>query len=257
MIEHEIPEYQRFASEMADAAGTVLRRYFRVPLTVESKEDASPVTRADREAEDVMRTLIASRYFAHGIFGEEHERINAEAEYQWVLDPIDGTRAFTCGIPTFTTLVALAHGGMPVIGIIDQPVTGERWAATYAQTLMNGTPVQVSTCRELHGARIASTSTYYFTGPERARFDRLREKGAQLHLGGDAYLYAMMASGYIDAVVDAGLKPYDFCAVVPVVQGAGGIITDWDGQPLHIGSAGRVIAAATPELHAALMRGLS
>lgn len=249
-----------FAETLADASGEVLRRYFGKPPTAELKADASPVTAADREAESAMRALIAGKFPHHGIFGEEGARVNPEAPLQWVLDPIDGTRSFLAGYLTFTTLIALCENGVPMLGVIDQPVLRERWTGLGStatkksgQTGQNGQPDQTGQTRkpaDLSRATLATTSLDYFSEAERAAFKKLRAGVNTAHYGGDAYAYAMLAAGRIDIVADAAMKPYDFCALVPVVEAAGGVITDWRGAPLTLDSDGHVLAAATPELHA-------
>ncbi len=245
--------YVPFARQLASAAGAVIHRYFRAPLTVEQKADDSPVTIADREAESAMRLLIMQHYPEHGIFGEEGARHLPHAEYQWVLDPIDGTRAFIAGYPTFTTLIALCHHGVPILGLIHQPIMEETWEAAC------GSPPSLPEMDEAYlfpasnsGLALATTSTDYFTPDEALAFSRVREACGQVVLGGDAYAYAMLASGYIDVVIDAGLKPYDFCALVPVVESVGGKITDWNGAPLHLNSGGQVIAARNAATHTTL-----
>lgn len=238
------------AHRMADEAGEILRRYFRVEMTVDSKADASPVTKADREVETMLRSHIEAAYPQHGIIGEEFGNVRPEAELQWILDPIDGTRAFIAGETTFTTLIALAKKGTPILGVINQPITNERWVGVTGQpTLLNGKPVSVRNCGSLSQATVATTGMQYFTAGQAAIFDRLKSKCGNVKFGGDAYLYASLASGRVDLVVEAGLKPYDFCTHASVIEGAGGIITDWNGQPLTLHSDGRVIAAGTKELH--------
>jgi inositol-phosphate phosphatase/L-galactose 1-phosphate phosphatase/histidinol-phosphatase len=242
----EASEVTKFAIQLADKAGEIARRYFRSSLEVIAKDDASPVTIADREIESAIAGMIAKKYPDHGIYGEEHGRINANATYQWVIDPIDGTRAFIAGIPTFTTLIALCEDDIPILGIIDQPISGERW--------VGATPsgVKITTKRNtaLRNAAIGTTSApYYFSTLENARFNRLRAQCAHTIIGGDAYGYAMLATGQLDLFADTCMKPYDFCALVPVVQAAGGVITDWAGKPLTLHSDGTVLAAANAELH--------
>jgi histidinol phosphatase-like enzyme (inositol monophosphatase family) len=235
---------------MADSAGDILRNYFRSPVLIDRKDDASPVTRADREAETAMRALIEAHFPDHGIVGEEFGNVRADSEYQWVLDPIDGTRGFIGGYPLFTTLIALLYQNKPVLGIINQPITQERWVGVAGESsLLNFKAVSVRDCRELKDAVIATTSIDYFTAAQAGKFALLRKSCANTVLGGDAYAYAMLASGNIDVVVEAGTKPYDFCALVPVVEGAGGVITDWQGKKLGLQSDGTVLAAATVQLH--------
>lgn len=247
----EATELTKFAETLADAAGDIARRYFRAPLNVIAKEDASPVTIADREIETRLSEMIAKTYPEHGIFGEEHGRTRQDAAYQWVIDPIDGTRAFIAGIPTFTTLIALCKNSVPILGIIDQPIAKERWiGAAGKPSTLNGKNSATRMNKELGKAAIGTTSApYYFSEGESRTFESLRALCAHTIIGGDGYGYAMLASGQMDLFVDTCLKPYDFCALAPVITGAGGIITDWSGQPLSIHSKGDVVAAANIELH--------
>ncbi len=238
-----------FAGALADAARPVIRRHFRTPIAVDSKPDASPVTIADRDAEAAMRTLIEARYPEHGIIGEEHGTVRADAEWCWVLDPIDGTKAFITGKPIFGTLVALVRGGEPVLGIIDQPVLGERWLGVAGQaTLFNGRPVRTRPCAELSLAILNATTPDMFEGRAAAAFQALGARAAMTQYGGDCYAYGLLASGFIDLVVEAGLKPYDFAALLPVITGAGGAVSDWRGQPMRLDSDGRIVAAGDPAL---------
>lgn len=246
------------AHRMADTAGDILRRYWGQSHAVEHKADASPVTHADREVEAVIRTLIEAEFPNQGIFGEEHGRLRPDAAWQWVIDPIDGTHAFIAGQPTFTTLIALAKDGIPLLGLIDQPVSKERWLGISGQnTMCNGAMVQPRPCTALSQAMLATTAMKYFKPPQAALFEHLKEACKKTMFGGDAYLYANLASGKLDIVMEASLKPYDFCALRPVVEGAGGIITDWHGKPLTLDSDGTVLAAATPELHQQALRRLT
>ncbi len=202
------------AHRMADAAGEIIRRYWRMPIIAQRKADASPVTLADREAEAAMRALIEAHYPDHGIIGEEFGNLREDAPFQWVLDPIDGTRAFIAGYPTFTTLIALAKDGVPILGVIDQPITKERWVGMAGEkSTLDGKTIATRDCRILENAVIATTSAPYYFNPEQAAiFEKIRKICAQTVIGGDGYGYAMLASGQIDIFIDAGLKPYDFCA---------------------------------------------
>ncbi len=239
---------------MAEASGAILRRCYRMPTTINRKSDSSAVTLADREVEQRLREMIEAHYPEHGIIGEEFGNIRSSSDYQWVIDPIDGTRSFIAGYPLFTTLIALAQNGAPVLGIIDQPVSGERWlGAIGIDTTLNGTPVKTSACTTLSDAVLATTSIDYFTQAQAQIFQELKSQISSTILGGDAYAYAMLASGRIDLVVDAGMKPYDYCALKTVIEGAGGVITDWAGKALTTTSDGSVIAAATKELHVAAL----
>ena len=254
MTSTELAELQHLlplARALADAARQHTLPLFRTALEVTSKLDASPVTVADRSAEASMRQLLGAHVPSHGILGEEHGRERMDAEWLWVLDPIDGTKSFITGSPLWGTLVALLHRGQPVLGLVDMPVLGERWLAVRGQaTLCNGQAVRVSTCRSLEQARIYTTSPDAFNPAEWAAFDVLSRVCALRRFGGDCYSYAQLAAGHIDLVVEAGLQPYDYLAMVTLVQSAGGVMSDWNGQPLGVGSDGRVLAAATSELHA-------
>jgi len=232
------------ANRMADAAGEILRAAYRQPLAVDRKADSSPVTRADRDVEAALCALIEAQYPDHGIIGEEFGDVRAESPYQWVLDPIDGTRSFIGGYPLFTTLIALVHKDIPILGVIDQPILRERRVGVAGQNSDSGLRRN-----DIKNATIATTSIDYFTPEQTASFQKLKSQCANTVLGGDAYAYAMLANGQIDIVIDAGLKPYDFCALRPVIEGAGGVITDWEGKAITLASDGRVIAAGSGELH--------
>lgn len=259
-----------FAHELADAARAETLHRFRTHLRVEAKgapasADAAnidPVTEADREAERVIRARIEARYPDHGIVGEEFGTVRGGAPYRWVLDPIDGTRAFICGTPSWTTLIALEHRGLPLLGLIDQPHIGERWVGARGRptVMLRGSEPRVvrtkSSQTQLAGARISSTdprATGYFTAAEAAAFERLAARAAVCRFSLDAYGYALLASGSLDLVVESGLAHYDYAALAPVIEGAGGVITDWRGRPFDADRGGRTLAAATPELHAAAM----
>lgn len=245
-------DYLAFAHELADRAGEVLRRYYRAPVTVDYKADESPVTIADREAERVMRDLIRARFPEHGIEGEEFASERGDAELVWNLDPIDGTKAFLTGRPTFGTLISLLREGRPVLGVIDQCISHERWVGVLdAPSTLNGKPIRVRPCPDLAHAVLANTSPQMFrTAEEQAAFARLAQAARVTVYGGDCYAYGLLAMGFTDLVVEADLDLHDFAALVPVIEGAGGIITDWQGQALGPGSDGRVAAAGDRRVHA-------
>ncbi|MEZ0244369.1 MAG: histidinol-phosphatase [Sphingomonas sp.] len=235
------------AHRLADVAGAAIRPRFRAEFGLETKSDLSPVTLADREAEEAMRKLIIAERPMDGIFGEEFGEREGTSGRVWVLDPIDGTRSFVAGRAIFGTLIALVEDGWPVLGVIDQPVQRERWVgAVGRETLFNGAPVRTRTCRELKGAQLATTSPHLFGAHEGEHYLALAAAVGSPLYGGDCYNYALLASGHIDIVVEMGLKLYDFAAMVPVVEGTGGRMCDWEGDPLHAGSAGDVIAAGDP-----------
>jgi histidinol phosphatase-like enzyme (inositol monophosphatase family) len=235
------------ANRLADAAGAVIRPLFRAEYGLEVKDDLSPVTIADREAEAAMRRLIVAERPMDGIVGEEHETREGTSGRTWVLDPIDGTRAFIAGRPIFGTLIALIEEGWPMLGVIDQPIIGERWVGAMGRpTLFNGKPAKTRVCRELGKAFLATTSPALFDDGQLHAFEHLDGQVLSTVLGGDCYNYGGVASGHLDIVVEAGLKLHDFAALVPVVEGAGGRMCDWQGDPLHAGSNGEVIAAGDP-----------
>jgi inositol-phosphate phosphatase/L-galactose 1-phosphate phosphatase/histidinol-phosphatase len=249
MNERVSAAYLALAGELAERAGAIIRRHFRQTITVEQKPDRTPVTVADREAEKAMREAIEAHYPAHGIWGEEFGRVRPEADYVWVLDPIDGTKSFIAGVPLFGTLISLTYKGKPVLGVIDQPISRERWvgAAGHA-TLMNGRPVKTRACAALGEATLYATSPDMFEGADAAAFQRLKSSVKQARFGADCYAYGLLAAGFVDLVVEAGLKPYDFCALAPVVEGAGGTMSDWQGKALSLQSDGRVAAGGDPKL---------
>ncbi|MDN3565339.1 inositol monophosphatase family protein [Paeniroseomonas aquatica] len=240
------------AEAAAEAAGAAIRPLFRSPLLVEAKGDASPVTAADRDAEQAMRAVLAGRFPDHGIWGEEFGADRAEAEYLWVLDPIDGTRAFVTGRPLFGTLIGLLHRGVPVLGLIDQPGIGERWIGargrpTTFRSPLGGTP-GTRACAGLAAAELSCTSPDMFAPGDRPGFARLRAAARRVTWGGDCYAYGLLALGLVDVVAESTMKPWDWAALVPVVEGAGGRVTDWAGAPLTLESDGRVLAVGDPGL---------
>ena len=237
------------AHRLAEAARAEIRPLFRTGLDPEAKADASPVTIADRNAEEAMRKLIEAEYSADGIHGEEYGVKEGKSGRVWVLDPIDGTTAFLAGRPIFATLIALLVDGFPVLGMIDQPITSERWlGVTGKPTTFNGEAVATRPCRELSQAAIATTGPHYFSQDEGDTFMALAAKTnhKRMVMGGDCYNYGCLASGQLDIVCEAGLKLHDFAALVPVVEGAGGMMCDWAGEPLHAGSDGQVLALGDP-----------
>ena len=245
-------DFLPLAHRLADAAGEVLRRYYRTPVAVDRKADASPVTIADREAERVMRAMIRAAHPDHGIDGEEHGTERGDAELVWSLDPIDGTKSFITGRPLFGTLIGLVQAGRPVLGVIDQCILGERWVGvTGRPSLWNGSESRCRPCPGLDQAILYTTSPDLFeTAADRAAFGRVALAARQPMYGGDCYAYGLLALGFADVIVEMGLQAHDFCALVPVVEGAGGVMSDWEGRPLGPGSDGRVLAAGDRRVHA-------
>ena len=237
------------AMRLADAARAAIRPYFRAQVASERKPDATPVTLADRAAEEAMRRILKAEAGRDTVIGEEFGTDVGSTSRSWVLDPIDGTTGFLAGRPLFGTLIALVVDGWPVLGVIDQPILGERWVgATGRPTTLNGVPARTRTCAALADATIATTGPHYFDNHDGEHFMALAAQTdhRRMVMGGDCYNYAMLASGHVDIVCEAGLKLYDWAALVPVVEGAGGTMADWNGEPLHSGSDGHVIALGDP-----------
>lgn len=252
-------EFAAFAESMADAVRPLSLGWFRRRLAVDDKADESPVTIADREVETALRAHIAERYPTHGIWGEEFGKVNPDAEFVWSVDPIDGTRSFITGHPLWGTLLALLHHGRPVLGVIDIPATGERWVGMHdakggvREARFGGERCSTSPVTTLAEATVYATSPDIFDADEYAAFERLTSGVQRRRFGGDCYAYGLLASGHVELVMEAGLQTYDYLAVAPVIEAAGGVITDWDGQPLTLGSQGRVLAAGNAALHAAAL----
>jgi histidinol phosphatase-like enzyme (inositol monophosphatase family) len=235
----------------ADVARAVVRPYYRQGVAADAKPDASPVTIADRTAEQVMRALLAQRFPEHGVLGEEFGLDRPGASHRWVLDPVDGTRAFITGRPIFGTLIGLLVDGVPVLGVLDQPITGERWVGRAGQaTRFAGGPGRAGCrpCPALDRAELSCTAPEIFDDADMARFRRLQSATRRTTWGGDCYAYGLLALGGIDVIAEAGLKPWDWAALVPIVAGAGGSLTGWDGAALHEGSDGRVLALGDARL---------
>lgn len=215
-------ELVAFAEFLADAARPIARRYFRRPLTIEDKQDHSPVTVADREIERRLRELINARYPEHGIFGEEEGGADLDNAHLWVVDPIDGTKSFISGMPTFGTLVAFMGLDAPRIGVIDMPALDERWTGAGGRpTYRNGEPCRTRSCGRLADAIIYATSPDIFSAEESGLFETVSRAARMRRFGGDCYAYALLASGCVDAVMEAQMKPYDYLALVPIIEGAG------------------------------------
>ena len=249
-------EFIDFAAHLAEASGAVIRKYFRQPFDVITKADQSPVTIADRECETVLRDLIEAEFPTHGILGEEHGGVREEAEYVWHLDPIDGTKSFIAGVPLFGTLIGLAQRiegvPTPIMGVIDQPINHERWIGADGHgTTFNGEAITTRDCPSLAAATLYTTSMEYFdTAEQIAAFERVQAASKMTGFGTDCYGYGLVASGFVDLVVEQGLDTYDYCALGPVVVNAGGLFTDWFGKPKVIDDTKTILAAGDPRVHA-------
>jgi inositol-phosphate phosphatase/L-galactose 1-phosphate phosphatase/histidinol-phosphatase len=237
------------AQRLADAAGVAIRPHFRSGLAAERKSDATPVTIADRAAEQAMRRILKAEAPRDTIIGEEFGAESGDSGRSWVLDPIDGTVSFLAGRPIFGTLIALVIEGWPVLGIIDQPILGERWlGATGRPTTFNGRPCRTRPCSSLAEAALATSGPHYFDDHQGSHFMALaaRSDHKRMLMGGDCYNYGLLASGHIDMVCEANLKLHDWAALVPIIEGAGGTVCDWNGDPLHAESDGHVLALGDP-----------
>lgn len=255
LTDRQLTDLTEFAGRLADAARDAILPHFRTLQAVEDKGGVGgydPVTVADRAAERAMRRLIAEHHPDHGVLGEEEGHQPGAAPLTWVLDPIDGTRAFITGLPLWGVLIALNDGRRPVIGVMDQPFTGERYVGTPQGTVLNGRPLACRPCPVLDQARLMTTGPDLFpTAADLAGFERVRARAQLTRFGGDCYAYAMIAAGQVDVVIEAGLKPYDIQALIPIVEGAGGLVTDWQGGDAQQG--GRVLACGDRHLHREIM----
>lgn len=252
----DLQPYRDFMIELAEKSGDFIRPYFaNHEVAVELKADESPVTIADRGAEELLRERINRRYPAHGIIGEEFGTENGDAEFVWVLDPIDGTKAFTTAVPLFGTLIALLQNGEPILGCINQPVLGQMLIGDNATATLNGKPVRVRDTARFAEATLLCTDTYSVAQHQNgAAFDALARQCRLVRTWGDCYGYFLLATGWADIACDPVMNPWDIAALVPVVRGAGGVITDWQGRnPVNAEST----LAATPQLHARVIRALN
>lgn len=256
-----LDQFLSVAEMMADAARCVIRPWFRAPLEIVDKSDASPVTIADRTAERVMRAILAERLPTHGIFGEEFGLENEHASYRWLLDPVDGTRAFVTGRPVFGTLIALLKDGVPVLGLIDQAVTQERWIGVAGRptqfTSVLGGKAVTRPCATLAQAELSCTSPEMLDLAPHEGWKALKKATKRMTWGGDCYAYGLLAIGQIDIIAECDMNPWDWAALVPVIEGAGGRITAWDGSPLRSEGDRTVLAVGDAKLHAQAVKKLS
>jgi len=254
-------KYIEIANRLADASGAVIRPHFRSGVAVADKPDLSPVTVADEAAEREIRRILEETCPGHGIVGEEFGEAGAARDLVWVVDPIDGTRSFICGVPVFTTLIALVQEGEPILGVIDQPVSGERWVGARGRgTTFNGAPVRTAAPRPLAEAAMFTTAPDMFEGTvfggaaAAEAYERLRAAARLTRFGLDGYAAGLLASGLIDLHVEGDMKPWDYMALVPAIENAGGVMTDWDGRRLTLeAGSGLTLAASSPAVHEAAM----
>jgi histidinol-phosphatase len=252
-------DFAAFVDQLAAAAGDAILPFFRTTLSVENKsrgDSFDPVTAADRAAEAAMRALIRRNFPEHGIIGEEFGDERTDAEYVWVLDPIDGTKSFISGMPAWGTLIALTREGEPVYGMMHQPFTRERFAGDGGAARYRGPTgeraLRVRRCALLSDAILMTTSPLLMSAAERTAFERVEKAVRLSRYGGDCYAYCMLAAGHVDLVIECGLKPYDVIPLIPIIAGAGGIVTTWDGAPAKNG--GRIIAAGDKRTHEAAIK---
>ena len=249
-MSHQYDEFVNFANLLADESAEIISKYFRKKINIENKKDDSPVTIADQETELKIRELITQKYPSHGILGEEYENIKLKSEFVWVIDPIDGTRSFIAGHKDFGTLIALLHNNKPVLGIINCPAHQERWVGIKNEkTRLNNQVIKTSSVKNIEDAYLFTSGIYFYEPIFRKGFKTLKEKSKYFRLGGDCYMYGMLSSGLIDIVIEDTLKAHDYMALINVVEGAGGKITDKSGKPITLKSDGSLIASSSAILH--------
>jgi myo-inositol-1(or 4)-monophosphatase len=261
-------DFGRFVERLADASGEAILPFFRTALLADDKSRGGvfdPVTEADRAAENAMRRLIESTFPSHGVIGEEFGSLRADAEYVWVLDPIDGTKSFICGLPTWGTLIGLTHRGAPCYGMMHQPFTRERFSGDGAGAYWRGPArngsgahggmekrkLAVRSCAGLAEATLMTTSPLLIDPALRENFHRVERETRLSRYGGDCYAYCALAAGHVDLVIETNLNAYDIVALIPIVEGAGGAVTTWTGEPAHEGGA--IVASGDKRVHAAAL----
>lgn len=244
---NELDEYKNFSKKLAEVSAAIIRRHFRTRISVESKDDNSPVTIADKKSEEVMRELILKHYPEHGVIGEEFGKSNEDAEYAWVLDPIDGTKSFICGAYSFGTLIALLKNGKPIIGVYNHPILNDFLIGDNVETKINGEKTAVRHCNDLSNAILLTTDHLNIEKYQNInRFNYLVKKVKLYRNWGDCYGYYLLATGYTDIMVDPIMSSWDLLALIPIIKGAGGVITDYNGEDPVKGNS---IVAASADIH--------
>ncbi len=245
-----LEELVSFSNHLADESEKIIKKYFRQSIKIENKDDQTPVTIADKSVELKIRELIQNKYPNHGILGEEFEAKNIDSEYLWVIDPIDGTRSFIAGHKDFGTLIALLHNNIPIVGIINCPMHQERWVgANGRKTTMNNLEINTSKTTSLNQSYFCTSGLYLEDDHFKKSCDKIINKTKYYRLGGDCYMYGMVASGLIEIVLEDTLKTHDYMALIPVIEGAGGVVTDKYGASVNIKSGGSIVASANKILH--------
>ncbi|MDX2083580.1 MAG: histidinol-phosphatase [Rickettsiales bacterium] len=244
-----------FANYLADISAPIAQKYFRINNGEVTKEDDSPVTKADREIEMIIRDAIEKKFPNHGIIGEEYGEKNVNADFVWILDPIDGTSSFIIGRPIFGTLIALSFKEKIILGIMNQPILNERWIGIAGQgSWLNNKKIKTRNCQEISNAVMCSSSSFHFKNSDEEILKKISaltkyQKIGGVIYGGDCYSYASLASGFVDIVIDPGLKVYDYAALIPIIEMAGGVVTDWKGNDPKLKSNVSLLACANQKLH--------
>jgi len=248
----DLTELRRFAETLADTARSGTLRWFRRPVDIDIKDDLSPVTIADRDVEQRLRTLVREHYPDHGFIGEEFGHDKGKSEFAWIVDPIDGTKQFITGVPLFGTLIGLLQNGRPILGVADIPAMHERWVGVQGrQTLLDGNVCNTSPVSQIADASIYTTSPDIFSQQQWPLFESLSERCRFRRFGLDCYAYTLLSAGYVDIVMEAGLHAFDILPLVPIIEGAGGRVTDWQGYPLTLEHCDQALAVANDALHVA------
>ncbi len=243
-------EFVSFANTLADKSAEVIMHYFRRQFNIETKEDNTPVTIADKKSEEKIRELIEQTYPSHGIVGEEYEEVNFDSEFTWVIDPIDGTQSFIAGHKDFGTLIALLQNNKPILGIINCPAHQERWIGIHNEpTTLNGIVVSTSSIQKIKDGYAFTSGLYFKDDKFKKGFDKIIQRAKYYRFGGDCYMYGMLASGLIDVVIEDTLKIYDYMALIPVIEGAGGVVSDKNNKAITLESDGSFVATANTTLH--------
>ncbi len=247
MNKQELDNFKSFSKYLADESGEIIKSYFRTDINIESKPDLSPVTIADKKSEETMREIIMKEFPSHGIIGEEFGEYNKDAEYKWILDPIDGTKSFICGAVAFGTLIALTKNDEPVVGVINQPILDEFLFGDNNTTELNGQAVKMRACNKIEDSVLVTTDLLHIEKYQNIKKFLDFIKKVKLYRGwGDCYGYYLQATGYIDIMVDPIMNIWDMMALVPVIRGAGGIITDYQGKDVLKGNS---VIAASQAIH--------
>ncbi len=253
-------EIINFSQHLADISEAIAQKYFRQQNGEIAKEDDSPVTKADRKIEQVIRAAIEKKFPDHGIIGEEFGDKNVEADFVWILDPIDGTSSFIIGRPIFGTLIGLTYKGKAVLGIMNQPISRERWIGIEGQnSFFQGKKISTRNCTKISDAVMCASSPFHFQNGEEKILQKISALTKYQRLGGviyggDCYSYASLACGFVDIVIDTGLKVYDYAALLPIIENAGGIVTDWRGNDLKLQSDVQLVACANKKLHQEVLK---